>query len=77
MYEDGLGVARSRTEALNWYTKAANARLPEAMHELASIYRTGRLGPTDPVAGYMWLILALRHGDPDAADDREPFAAGL
>ena len=41
MYERGLGVSQSYTEAMRWYRLAADQGLPEANHNLGLLYYSG------------------------------------
>ena len=41
MYERGLGVSQSYSEAMRWYRLAADQGLPEANHNLGLLYYSG------------------------------------
>lgn len=41
MYEEGKGVAHNRELAVQWWLKAANNKVPQALHNLAGLYLFG------------------------------------
>lgn len=47
-YENGVGLAPNYTEALNWYKKAADTGLVEAMFRVGNCYETGIGTPVNP-----------------------------
>lgn len=46
-YENGIGLAPNYTQAFNWYKKAADGGLVEAMFRLGTCYETGLGVPVD------------------------------
>ncbi len=62
MYAKGEGVAKSDTDAFNWYKLAAEGGNPNAQGNLASRYLSGVGAAKDPVRGYMWAILGAEKG---------------
>lgn len=47
LYEQGLGVARNYSRALEWYQKAANAGLPVGFHQVGLAYEQGKGVPAN------------------------------
>ena len=62
-YLDGKGgLPRDTNEAVAWFRRAANQRLPAAQAALAYAYERGAGVPTDYVLAYMWFNLARSQG---------------
>ena len=62
MYEEGNGIDRDYTKALNWYHRAADQNHPEAQYKLGVIYANG-LGTEQNVdRARSWLIAAATQG---------------
>ena len=62
-YLDGKGgLPRDVNEAVAWFRRAANQRLPAAQAALAYAYERGTGVPTDYVLAYMWFNLARSQG---------------
>jgi TPR repeat protein len=62
MYEEGNGVDRDCTKALNWYQRAADQHHPEAQFKLGVIYANG-LGVEKSVdRALSWLLPAAMQG---------------
>lgn len=57
LHQQGWGVSRSDAEAMVWYRKAAEQRLPEAQYAMGQLYRD-----RDPLAAYAWFALAAANG---------------
>jgi len=66
LYEHGSGLPQDGTQAVFWYTQAANAGQARAMANLGRIYSEGLVIKKDPVKSYMWTKLAMYLGDPAA-----------
>ena len=62
LYEHGLGVVRSDTDALSWYARAAESGLPVAQYNLATMYLRGKGIPPDPKAAAKWFSTAAGAG---------------
>lgn len=54
LYDFGLGVERSNTEALSWYRKAADQGLPAAQRSVGDFYRQGRGVQMDQAEAARW-----------------------
>lgn len=57
---------RAVAHALNLYMRAARAKEPEAMREIARLYQRGLHVPADPVEAAAWLLLAQQSGSATA-----------
>lgn len=55
LYEHGLGVPVNRTEALQWYRKAAEHGYGPAEYNLGLMYRRGDGGSGNPAEAQRWL----------------------
>ena len=53
-YASGRGVPRDDSEAVRWFTAAAEGGLAEAQYNLGIMYLTGRGVPLDPAKGAWW-----------------------
>ena len=62
---------RALALALNLYVRAARAKEPEAMREIAHLYQRGLHVPADPVEAAAWLLLAKQAGSAPAAAEAE------
>lgn len=67
MTERGLGVSRSPTKAVEWYTKAAQQNVIPADVRLGEIYLYGNLVPPDPTRAKAYLEKAAYKGNAHAA----------
>jgi hypothetical protein len=66
-FQDGTGVDADQSEAVAWFTKAANADNSEAQYLLGAGYDRGAFGlPKDPAKAVHWYIQAARGGRNDA-----------
>lgn len=64
---DGVGGDRSRAEALNWLTRAADRGLIDSQFNAAKIHESGDEGiVADPVKALTWYMIAARGGDAQA-----------
>lgn len=64
---DGVGGDRSRAEALNWLTRAADRGLIDSQFNAAKIYESGDEGiVADPVKALTWYMIAAKGGDAQA-----------
>ena len=54
IYESGNGVTRYITQAINWYTKAAEVGHMNSQTKLAGIYRRGAALPQDLQKALYW-----------------------
>ena len=66
MYYKGMGVPKDDTEAVKWFSKAAEQGDAEGQRFLATMYYLGSGVSVDYVAAYMWCNLALTQGEEDA-----------
>jgi localization factor PodJL len=66
MYEKGLGVERSATEAKLWYQMAAEAGNASAMHNLAVLFASGADGTVDSASALRWFQKAADLGVGDS-----------
>lgn len=69
MYEDGLGVKKSVSTAVTWYTKAAKAGWVDAKVRLGEIYLNGTKELQDFKKARTWLESAAYDGDRRAERD--------
>lgn len=67
LYWNGLGVARNRKEALDWYRFGAEGGNREAQFAYGNILLRGKLVPLDKKAGREWLEKAAGAGHVRAA----------
>jgi uncharacterized protein len=58
MYEYGQGVPQDFTEAVKWYSEAADQGYASVQSNLGRMYTWGRGVPQDYVVAHMWLDLA-------------------
>ena len=54
MYEDGQGVTQNYTEAIKWYTLAAEKNEPMAQSNLGHLYANEHTGKLDYVQAHKW-----------------------
>ena len=59
LYDMGVGVPQDHTEAVKWYTKAAEQGLAEAQYNLAGVYSDGRGVRRDYAKAYFWANIAV------------------
>lgn len=71
LYDKGLGVPQSDTQALLWYTRAAEHGDPRAQYNLGLMYLNGQGVPADFVQAYYWISLSLAQGDENAPMARD------
>lgn len=64
--EDGRGVERDMSKAMEWYRKAAEAGNSKAQSYLGVIYERGRGVPHDYAEAVRWYGLAAERGEPQA-----------
>ncbi len=57
-YKSGRGVAKSDTEAVKWFRRAADQGYAPAQKLLGSSYKHGLGVPKDLIQAYMWYALA-------------------
>lgn len=69
MYQDGLGVARSDSEALKWYLKAAQQGEAEAQFMVGLFYAQGRGVAQNYEQATHWYELAAKQGHMDAQNN--------
>jgi len=62
IYHDGLTGAPDYGRALDYYTRAARARVAEAQHNIGAMLVSGRGVKRDYVEGLAWLIVATKAG---------------
>ncbi|KAG0223729.1 copper transport protein ctr1 [Actinomortierella wolfii] len=65
MYEFGLGVEQSCTEAVEWYRKAAEQGDAKAEYYLGIAYELGQGIEEDLVEAASWYRKSAEHGNPD------------
>lgn len=65
------------SEAVTWFTKAAEHNLPDSQFNLAVLYQNGLGVETDIKAAYYWFSLAARNGDSEAVRRREAVKSQL
>jgi TPR repeat protein len=71
-YATGDGVKLSESEAVRWFTKAAELGNIPAQSKLGSIYYSGRGVPQDANRAYFWMVVARSGGD-EASKTLSPF----
>ncbi|NCF11365.1 MAG: hypothetical protein GWP66_11915 [Gammaproteobacteria bacterium] len=62
LHEQGEGIARSLSAALQWYLQAARQNHQPAQARLGSLYATGKGTPQNDVLAYFWFGLLARSG---------------
>ena len=65
MYDEGHGVPASKSAAAEWYLKAADQGMGQAMGNLAVLYVERSESPDSLVQAFKWTSLAINH-DPEA-----------
>jgi TPR repeat protein len=71
MYQQGLGVDKSATEAAAHFQQAADQGYSKAQGNLGILYAQGEGVAQDSVQAYVWLTLAASGGDPAMLQDRD------
>ncbi len=66
LYENGLGIAQDYTQALQWYSRAAEGGLPDAQYNLATLYHYGRGVAQNHKAAFEWFSESAGAGFADA-----------
>lgn len=66
MYENGEGVTRNQSKAIEWYRKAAAQDSAEAQYMLGEIYRLGKGVRKDLPVAFQFYLAAANQGDVDA-----------
>jgi uncharacterized protein len=66
MAERGLGVTKDLVEARNWYTKASERGMPEALWRLALFADRGVGSARDPAGAANRAMIALKRGSSEA-----------
>ncbi|MBR5434202.1 MAG: sel1 repeat family protein, partial [Bacteroidales bacterium] len=62
MYDDGIVVPENKTEAANWYRKAAEQGDKEAQNNLGVMYLNGEGVPQDKSEAESWFRKAAEQG---------------
>jgi TPR repeat protein len=70
-YTKGEGVPKDYTNAVKWYSKAAEQGDAYAQCKLGTFYTIGVGVAKDDVIAYMWANLAVASGNEDAIKMRE------
>src|SRR5690606_20405786 len=65
-YKDGKGVNQDYTQAVYWYTKAAERGNPQAMFNLGECYENGQGVHQDHKQAVSWYTKAAERGNPQA-----------
>jgi TPR repeat protein len=73
----GYGVASNPEEAVDWFRRAADRGLPEAMLNLATLYEQGAGIAADPALAHRFYSAAVEAGFEEARPRLERFRAGL
>lgn len=68
MYYNGYGVRQDKSEAVNWYRKAAEQGHASAQFNLGLMYGKGEGVKQDYTEAVNWLRKAARQGDTDAQE---------
>ncbi|MFI8482963.1 tetratricopeptide repeat protein [Pseudomonas sp. NPDC078700] len=63
MYEQGIGVAKDETQAIQWYEKSAQQGNSNAQYNLGVLYENGRGTPVDFAQANQWYRKAAAQGD--------------
>jgi len=66
LYDKGLGVPQSDTEALRWYTRAAEQGDARAQYNLGLMYMNGQGVEPNLVLAYYWVSLSVAQGNANA-----------
>ena len=66
LYEHGLGVVQSYSDALVWYDRAAQAGLPEAQYNLGTLHHHGRGISRNHDVAYQWFSSSAAAGYTEA-----------
>jgi TPR repeat protein len=78
LYNDGVGVEQSHTEALKWYQKAAESGDPVATNNIGVMHFAGFGVPRDLAEALKWFVAAAKLGSPGAMDNiGEMYSRGL
>jgi TPR repeat protein len=62
MYRDGEGITQDYSEAVKWYSKAAEQGFAEAQYGLGWMHREGRGVPQDYIEAAKWYLKAAEQG---------------
>jgi uncharacterized protein len=68
LYEDGKLVPKNLTEAVRWFTKAAERDFSGAQFLLGKCYAEGHGVKRDMVRAYMWMTLAVLNADEEEGE---------
>ena len=71
MYDKGQGVPQSDSEAMRWYTLAAEQGEPRAQYNLGLMYLNGQGVPPDLAKAYSWISLSASQGNAHARDAKD------
>ena len=71
LYDKGLGVPQSDSEALRWYTRAADQGDARAQYNLGLMYMNGQGVEPNLVLAYYWVSLSVAHGNANASPARD------
>jgi TPR repeat protein len=63
MYENGTGVQKNASKALEWYRKASFSGHIEAPSFVAILYDAGNGVKMDKIAAYAWWFIGAKLGD--------------
>ena len=77
LYQDGQGVERDFTEAVQWYRRAAAQGSAKGQYALAVMYRKGLGVPRDYVRAHMWYDLAAAQNLGIAGQERDAVARNM
>jgi hypothetical protein len=74
MYKTGKAVTQNYTEAVKWYTKAAEQGLATAQNNLGVMCEKGQGVPQNYVFAYRWYCLAAAQGNSTATTNHDKLA---
>lgn len=71
LYDKGLGVPQSDTQALKWYSRSAEHGDQRAQYNLGLMYMNGQGTAPNFILAYYWISLSLAQGNQHAPAARE------
>lgn len=64
LYAEGNGVEQNLTEAVKWYSSAAEQGHDSAQYKLGLSYQQGKGVPQSDTEAYIWLNISAENGEP-------------
>jgi GAF domain/Sel1 repeat/PilZ domain len=76
-YDEGEGVLKDDTQAVQWFQRAADLGNVDAQAHLGAYYWAGRGVPRDLSKAYMWSMIALAGGDDNSKSRLQGLASQM